>query len=132
MRTLRRSTRLLLALGSLAPTTAVRSQAPVTSPRQEFGHDFGDDYFLANYREIAAYWRKLERESDRIVVREIGKTAEGRPHLMAIVTAPENHRNLARYQEISCRLAQAESLTDAEARALAREGKAVVWAILVI
>ena len=35
----------------------------------------------------------------------IGTTAEGRPMLMAIITSPENHRKLARYQEISRRLA---------------------------
>ena len=62
-----------------------------------------------------------------MVVQEIGKTAEGRPQLMAIVTSPENHRKLARYKEISRRLALAEGLTDEQARALAKEGKAVVW-----
>ena len=103
------------------------AQRQITTPREEFGANFGDDYFLASYRQIAAYWRKLERESDRIRVVEIGKTAEGRPHLMAIVTSPENHRNLARYREISSRLAHAEGLTDSTARALAKEGKAVVW-----
>ena len=46
---------------------------------------------------------------------------------MAIVTSPENHKKLARYKEISARLAHAEGLTDAQARALAKEGKAVVW-----
>jgi hypothetical protein len=46
---------------------------------------------------------------------------------MAIVTAPENFRMLDRYKEISQRLAHAEGLTDDEARALAAEGKAVVW-----
>jgi hypothetical protein len=46
---------------------------------------------------------------------------------MAIVTSPANHRNLARYKEISRRLALAEGLTDETARALAREGKAIVW-----
>ena len=46
---------------------------------------------------------------------------------MAIVTSPENHKNLARYKEISRRLALAEGLTDDQARALAKEGKAVVW-----
>src|SRR6185436_5122155 len=82
---------------------------------------------LANYKQIAAHWRKLDRESDRMVVQEIGKTAEGRPQLMAIVTSPENHKKLARLKEISGRLAHAEGLTDAAARALAKEGKAVVW-----
>ena len=99
----------------------------ITTPQQEFGHNFGDDYFLANYKQIAAYWRKLDAESDRMTVESIGKTAEGRDQLMAIVTSPANHRNLARYKEISRRLALAEGLTDDQARALAKEGKAVVW-----
>ena len=58
---------------------------------------------------------------------DIGKTAEGRPQLMAIITSPENHKKLARYKEIARKLALAEGLTDDEARALAAEGKAVVW-----
>ena len=32
---------------------------------------------------------------------EIGKTAEGRPQLMAIITSPENFKKLDRYKEIS-------------------------------
>ncbi len=107
--------------------TALLGQGRITSPMEEFGHNFGDDYFLANYQQISAYWQKLDRESDRMVLTEIGKTAEGRPHYMAIVTSPANHARLDRYREISKRLALAEDLTDAEARALAREGKAVVW-----
>ena len=46
---------------------------------------------------------------------------------MAIVTSPANHKNLAQYKDISRRLALAEGLTDEQARALAKEGKAVVW-----
>ena len=46
---------------------------------------------------------------------------------MAIITSPENHKKLERYKEISRRLALAEGLTDEQARALAKEGKAVVW-----
>ena len=105
----------------------VCAQSRVTTPKEEFGFNFGDDYQLANYKQISAYWLKLARQSNRIVLQEIGKTAEGRPHLMAIVTSPENHKNLARYKEISRRLAHAEGLTDEQARALAKEGKAVVW-----
>jgi len=89
--------------------------------------NFGDDYQLATYTQRAAYWQKLDRESDRITVEEIGRTSEGRPHLMAIVTSPENHRNLAHYKEISRRLASVDGLSDAQARALAKEGKALLW-----
>ena len=124
---------LLLALAlsaapSFAAGQATRAATPrVTTPREAFGHDFGADYFLASYRQIASYWQKLDGESDRMTVREIGRTAEGRPHYMAIVTSPENHRRLEHYRQISRRLALAEGLTDESARTMAAEGKAIVW-----
>ncbi|HYC50898.1 MAG TPA: M14 metallopeptidase family protein [Gemmatimonadaceae bacterium] len=117
---------LVLTLVVLLPA-AGSAQTRITTPREEFGHNFGDDYFLANYRQLSAYWQKLDRESDRMVLREIGKTAEGRPHYMAIVTSPANHQRLEHYRQLSRRLALAEGLSDDEARALARDGKAVVW-----
>jgi hypothetical protein len=101
--------------------------AQITSPRQQFGHDIGEDYFLINYAQLVDYWRKLDRESDRMTMERIGTTAEGRPMRMAVITSPENHRRLTRYRDISARLARAEGLTEAQARALAREGKAIVW-----
>ncbi len=118
---------ILLLLVVLLGSSRVDTQGRVTSPKEEFGHDFGEDYFLANYKQISAYWNKLAKESPRITVHDIGKTAEGRSQLMAIVTSPENHASLAKYKDISRRLALAEGLTDAQARALAKEGKAVVW-----
>jgi hypothetical protein len=120
-----KSIALLLALLA-APATGT-AQLRITSPRMQFGHDIGDDYFLANYTQMIEYWQKLDRESDRMKMIRIGTTAEGRPMWMAIITSPENHARLARYQDISRRLALAENLTDAQARALATEGKAVVW-----
>lgn len=117
----------LLALLLLAGSAALQAQTRVTTPKEFFGHEIGADYVLPNYQQLSAYWQKLDAESERMKLVEIGKTAEGRPQLMAIVTSPENQRNLQRYKTISRRLALAEGLTDAEARQLAREGKAVVW-----
>ncbi len=99
----------------------------LTPPEAFFGHVIGADYQLPSYSKFEAYWHLLDRESPRMVVQEIGKTAEGRAQLMAIVTSPENHARLARYKEISQRLALAEGVNEQEARALAREGRAVVW-----
>ncbi|MGE5837659.1 MAG: M14 metallopeptidase family protein, partial [Acidobacteriota bacterium] len=99
----------------------------VTTPMEEWGHNVGDDYFLANYQQLMTYWRKLEKQSPRLKIEEIGKTSENRPMLMGIITSPANHQRLARYKDISKRLALAEGLTDDQARALAREGKSVVW-----
>ncbi len=120
--------RAFIFVGLSALTAAsLEAQSHITTPQEQFGHNFGDDYFLANYKQIADYWRKLDAESDRMLVQEIGKTAEGRPHLMAIVSSPENIRNLAKYKDISRRLALAEGLSDDDARALSKEGKTVVW-----
>ncbi|HSC29243.1 MAG TPA: M14 family metallopeptidase [Vicinamibacterales bacterium] len=123
-----RQTRILLiALLAAAVLPSPAAQTRITTPKEHLGFNFGDDYQLANYAQISAYWHKLDAESDRLVVREIGRTAEGRPHLMVVVTSPENHRNLEKYRNISRRLAFAEGVSEEEARALARTGRAVVW-----
>jgi hypothetical protein len=109
----------------IAPAMAMAA-GPITPPRIN-GQTVGDDYFLANYTQLLEYWRTVEKESDRIKLEQIGKTAEGRPMMMAIITSPANHKKLARYKEISQRLGRAEGLTEEQARALANEGKAVVW-----
>jgi hypothetical protein len=127
MRTRLRSIAVLVLAALVVTAELAWAQSALTSPEQFFGFDFGDDYQLANYQQLSAYWRTLDRESDRLVLEEIGKTAEGRTMLMAVVSSPANIRNLERYREISSRLALAEGLTDDEARALAREGRAVVW-----
>ena len=95
--------------------------------KKQFGHDIGDDYFLVNYTQYVEYLQKLDKESDRMTVVEIGKTEEGRPELTAIITSPENHKKLAQYKEINRKLALAEDLTDDQARQLAKDGKTVVW-----
>ena len=114
--------------GSLALQAPVaRAQTRITSPKEQFGFNIGDDYKLANYTQFEQYWRKLATQSNRMKLVEIGKSAEGRPQLMAIISSPANLAKLDRYKAISQRLAHAEGLTDAQAHALAREGKAVVW-----
>src|SRR5882724_12019934 len=89
----------------------------ITSPQEALGFRVGDDYQIANYTKMEAYWKTLAAESDRVKLTDIGLTAEGRHEWMAVVTSPANHRNLARYREIAQRLAHAESLTEEQAHA---------------
>ena len=117
----------LLLVAALSVTTIAFAQSKITGPKEQLGFNFGDDYQLANYTQLVDYWRKLAQESDRMKLVEIGRTAEGRTMVMAIITAPENHKKLDRYKEIARRLATAEGLSDDQARDLAAEGKAVVW-----
>ncbi len=57
---------LLLAQGAWA-------DGKVTSPKEQFGWNIGDDYRLATYAQFQAYWKKLDQESDRMKVEVIGK-----------------------------------------------------------
>ncbi len=123
----RPATAVAVALAGTLGALPAAAQGRITTPKEFFGFNIGDDYKLATYTQFVDYWKKVDAESDRMVVQEIGKSAEGRPQLMAIITSPENFRLLDRYKEIARKLAHAEGLTDAEARALAKEGKAVVW-----
>ncbi|HEY2027149.1 MAG TPA: M14 metallopeptidase family protein, partial [Gemmatimonadaceae bacterium] len=118
---------MIIAGAFAAQPAVVVAQGHITSPKEQFGFNIGDDYKLANYTQFEQYWRKLARESNRMKLVEIGKSAEGRPELMAIISSPANLAKLDRYKEISRKLALAEGLSDADARALAHEGKAVVW-----
>src|ERR1700757_4787063 len=82
----------------ISTSATLKGQKHVTSPREQFGHDIGDDYFLVNYAQMVEYWKNLTRESDRMRTVEIGKTAEERTMIMAIVTASENQQKLSQYQ----------------------------------
>lgn len=118
---------LLYLLFFLLLSVFLYASEDVTRPKEFFGYSIGDDYFLADYTQMIAYWEKLARESERLKLFPIGESAEGRTIWMAVVTSPENHEELNRYREISRKLALAEGLSDDEARKLASEGKAVVW-----
>jgi hypothetical protein len=110
----------------LGPASA-QSSGHITTPREALGHELGEDYFLASYSQLESYWKTLAAQSGRAKLVEIGKTAEGRPQYMMIVSSPETIRRLDHYKDIAARLARAEGLTADEARSLAHEGKAVVW-----
>src|SRR5437867_8222956 len=103
---IRTAIHLLLVLLLAAP--AFQAQRKITTPKEQFGFNIGDDYVLANYTQYVDYLKKLDGESDRMTVEVIGKSSEGRPIYLAIITSPENQKKLARYKEISQRLSHAE------------------------
>jgi hypothetical protein len=120
---------LLFLLLSIGPAAFLYAQTSpkITTPKEALGFNLGDDYMMASYSELETYWKKIASECDRCKLVDIGPTEEGRRQYMMIVTSPANLKKLDQYKEISARLAHAEGLTDDQAHALAREGKAVVW-----
>ncbi|WP_404710441.1 M14 metallopeptidase family protein [Sphingomonas sp. MMS24-J13] len=111
------------AAAQLAPPT----QAKITDPETMLKVKPGSDYYLANYTQISAWLKQIAGESDRMKLVSIGKTAEGRDQYMAVISSPENMKNLEHYRQIAQKLALAKGLTDEQAHALAAEGKAMVW-----
>ncbi len=115
----------LIVVVSPAPGAA-GAQTHVPAPEEILGFHVGDDFKLASYDESIAYFRALDAASDRLELREIGRTSEGRPWFIALISSPENLANAEHYREISKRLANPVGLSDEEARALAQEGKVIV------
>ncbi len=117
----------VLMASLVAQSFAAQPASKITTPKEQFGFNLGDDYQLTNYTQLTDYWKKLAGQTDRMRLTTIGKTAEGRDQLMAIVTAPENFKSLDRYRDTTRKLSLGEGLTDEQAHALAKQGKAVVW-----
>jgi hypothetical protein len=115
-----------LVIGLLATASAAFAQDRVPTPKSILGHAPGDDFYLADYGEALEYFRALDAASDRLQLVRAGETSFGREWYFALVSSAENLRNIERHKSISRRLAWARDLTDEEARALAREGRAIV------
>jgi hypothetical protein len=112
---------LLLALGS-----AIAPAQSIPTPESVLGHKPGDDFYLANYDESRDYFHKLAAASNRIKMINVGKTTRGLDWEIAIISSPANLAKLDRYKQISQQVARGRGLDDNAARALAREGKAIV------
>ena len=125
-----------LSLGRSLPAQ-VPAQVPghVPAPADIIGFAPGEDYKLAPYGPIAAYFEALADATDRMVLEKIGESTRGEPLYLAVISTPENLRQIERYKQITRTLAYARDpdsgygsiLSEAQARELAREGKAIVW-----
>src|SRR5689334_5607367 len=112
-----------LLLVSLVSATLAQT---VPTPESVLGHKPGDDFYLANYDESRDYFHKLAAASNRVKIINVGKTTRGLDWEIAIISSPANLAKLDRYKQISQQLAHGRGLDDTAARALAREGKAIV------
>ncbi|MCH7787178.1 MAG: hypothetical protein IIC22_06685, partial [Chloroflexi bacterium] len=66
----------------------------IISPSEHLGFEVGEDRKLADWPQIVEYFYMLDSASERVRTREIGKTTEGNPFLMAVISSPENLANL--------------------------------------
>ena len=118
---------ILLAAAWLIVQPRAGAQGPaLPSPESVLGHQVGADYKIATYDETVAYFQKLDAASDRMVMMRAGTSTQGRTYWMAAISSAANLAKIDRYREIARRLAHPAGLSEADARQLAREGKAIV------
>lgn len=122
-----KSSALVLILLLLATAAQLRAQktARVPTPSEFLGFEVGADRKLADYRQIAAYFKALTAASNRVQTEVLGKTTLGEEMFMAVISTPENLRNKAKYQEIARKLADPRGLSKEQIDALANEGKSI-------
>jgi len=122
VRSLIRAAALLLFLD----TPVLLAGNGIPTPESVFGFRPGADYKLATYDQTVDYFRKVAAASRNVKLVEAGTTTQGRAIYFALVSSLDNLGKLDRYREIARRLAHPQGLSDAEARRLARHGKAFV------
>jgi hypothetical protein len=100
--------------------------AEIPAPSKFLGITVGADRTLADYRQIASYFRALDAASPRVAVQVLGQTTRGEDMLMVVLSSEANIANLPRLKEVARRLADPRGATDAELASLVEEGRAIV------
>src|SRR5688500_5476648 len=100
--------------------------AALASPEQFFGFQMGADRKLANWDKLHEYYRLLARDSNKLKLVELGKSSEGRPYIALFISSPANLAKLDRYRQLNARLADPRGLSEADAKTLVAEARAVV------
>lgn len=102
-----------------------KRRTDIVAPATHLGFEVGTDLKLANWQQITSYFYRLAEQSNRILVEEIGKSTEGRPMLLATISAPTNLAQLEHYRSIQKQLADPRNLGEEQAADLIKQGKTV-------
>ncbi|TVQ64971.1 MAG: hypothetical protein EA360_11135 [Balneolaceae bacterium] len=113
---------LLLTLFFIIPFT---SPAQVQSFEEVVGHKIGERVTLSH--QITDYLFYLGEASDRVVLQDIGISADYRRQVAAIITAPENHQRLDEIQHAAQRLNDPRVTSPAQAELLIRNQPAILY-----
>ena len=106
---------------------SLAAAAQVPTPRSVLGFTPTDDRTIADWRQIADYFTKLDKASNKVTVKEIGKTTNGKPLIVAFISSPDNIKNLEKYRQISAKLADPRTVrNDGELADLIKNGKTIV------
>lgn len=104
-----------LALLAAAPLAAQRR--PVPTPASVLGFAPGTERRLVEWDLVVAYFRALDAASDRVTIRELGRTTNGAPFIAVFLSSAANLRQLPAIRETQRRLADPRLTPDSAAAA---------------
>ena len=107
----------VVLLFSGVPRAQQGAAGGVPTPEAHFGFRMGADGYLAPADAIEKYVELVAAASDRVKVVDLGPTTENHRTIAAIVSAPENIRNLDQIKRDNQRLADPRTLPSEEAPA---------------
>ena len=101
----------------------------VPMPRDVLGHDIGAPRTLDHYADLLKYYRALAEKSPRVKIIETGKTEEGRPTVVVLISSEANIANLEANRRNLAKLADPREITDAQAREIIEQTKPIYMAL---
>jgi hypothetical protein len=101
-----------------------------TKPSDFFGFEPGSDRNLFTYEQLIEYLMKLDGQSERIHVEEIGHSPMGRPIYIAFISSGENIANLEAMKKVNRELALNPDIDPRELESMVQEGKVFVLGTL--
>jgi Zinc carboxypeptidase len=105
------------------------SSAKIPSPDKIIGYPVGTPNKLTYTKDQYRYYRELEKTSPRVkTFLAPEKSEEGRDQMLVVVGDEANLAKLARYKEITAKLADPRLIDDKAAQELIKEGIVFYWA----
>jgi hypothetical protein len=123
---------LILTAVSLSLPSGIHRRTQATSiqlqtPEQFLGFRVGEDRKLARWDKIVEYLKLVDAASDRVNLRELGKTTLNNPFIALEISSSDTIKNLDRYKGLERKLYfQGGAPSAAERDEIFRSGKAVV------
>lgn len=110
-----------------AARAAAHRRPPVPTPASVLGFEPGTERRLVDWDPIVRYFRALGSASDRVQVRELGRTTNGAAFIAAFISSPANLARLRALRDIQRLLADPRLDRDSAAtETLFRHGKVFV------
>ena len=105
----------------------ITANAQVPSPKSILGFQPTDDKTIADWSQITNYFQKLDAKSEKVLVKEIGKTTLGKPMIAAFISSANNIKNLEKHRQMNAKLANPNSVKDvSELENILKNGKTIV------